>query len=63
MEGVESFDINMEEQKVTVKVKDNVNPEAVFETVAKTGKKTSFWEESAAAAKPEEKVEEAVPVA
>ncbi|KAG8070887.1 hypothetical protein GUJ93_ZPchr0006g41131 [Zizania palustris] len=45
MEGVETFDINMEEQKVTVK--GNVKPEDVFQTVSKTGKKTSFWETQA----------------
>ncbi|KAL6899839.1 hypothetical protein ACP4OV_006497 [Aristida adscensionis] len=48
MEGVESFDIDMKEQKVTVK--GNVKPEDVFQTVSKTGKKTSFWEGEAAAA-------------
>nr|GMD01905.1 copper transport protein ATX1-like [Ipomoea batatas] len=42
MEGVESFDIDIKEQKVTVK--GNVEPEAVLKTVSKTGKKTSFWE-------------------
>uniref|UniRef100_A0A0D9VGL9 HMA domain-containing protein n=1 Tax=Leersia perrieri TaxID=77586 RepID=A0A0D9VGL9_9ORYZ len=42
MEGVETFDIDMEQQKVTVK--GNVKPEDVFQTVSKTGKKTSFWE-------------------
>ncbi|KAL6634235.1 hypothetical protein ACP70R_026906 [Stipagrostis hirtigluma subsp. patula] len=47
MEGVESFDIDMKEQKVTVK--GNVKPEDVFETVSKTGKKTSFWEDEAPA--------------
>nr|VDD09716.1 unnamed protein product [Brassica oleracea] len=41
MEGVESFDIDIKEQKVTVKGK--VEPEAVFQTVSKTGKKTSYW--------------------
>ncbi|CAN8268024.1 unnamed protein product [Cochlearia groenlandica] len=41
MEGVESFDIDIKEQKVTVK--GNVEPEAVFQTVSKTGKKTSYW--------------------
>lgn len=56
MEGVETFDIDMEQQKVTVK--GNVKPEDVFQTVSKTGKKTSFWEaaeaasDSAAAAAP-----------
>ncbi|XP_057515905.1 copper transport protein ATX1 [Amaranthus tricolor] len=57
MEGVESYDINLEEKKVTVR--GNVQPEAVFQTVSKTGKKTSFWEEAAPAeseAKPAETV-------
>ncbi|WJX17461.1 hypothetical protein P8452_07376 [Trifolium repens] len=43
MEGVESFDIDMKEQKVTVK--GNVKPKEVYETVSKTGKKTAFWVE------------------
>nr|XP_019702688.1 copper transport protein ATX1 isoform X4 [Elaeis guineensis] len=42
MEGVESFDVDLKEQKVTVK--GNVTPDAVLQTVSKTGKKTSFWE-------------------
>ncbi|KAG5574926.1 hypothetical protein H5410_055060 [Solanum commersonii] len=50
MEGVESFDIDIKEQKVTVK--GNVEPEAVFQTVSKTGKKTSFWEAPAPAPAP-----------
>lgn len=41
MEGVESFDVNLEEKKVTVK--GSVTPEAVLEKVSKTGKKTEFW--------------------
>ncbi|CAN8254480.1 unnamed protein product [Cochlearia groenlandica] len=41
MEGVESYDIDIKEQKVTVK--GNVEPEAVFQTVSKTGKKTAYW--------------------
>ncbi|CAM0947102.1 unnamed protein product [Alopecurus aequalis] len=45
MQGVETFDIDMKEQKVTVK--GNVKPEDVFQTVSKTGKKTSFWEAEA----------------
>ncbi|PSR98777.1 Copper transport protein like [Actinidia chinensis var. chinensis] len=56
MEGVESFDINMEEQKVTVK--GNVQPEAVLQTVSKTGKKTAFWEAEAPPAEPEAKPDE-----
>ncbi|XP_073099866.1 copper transport protein ATX1-like [Elaeis guineensis] len=47
MEGVESFDVDLQEQKVTVK--GNVKPDAVLQTVSKTGKKTSFWEEGEAA--------------
>ncbi|KAL0910439.1 hypothetical protein M5K25_021423 [Dendrobium thyrsiflorum] len=42
LEGVESFDVDLKEQKVTVK--GNVKPEAVLQTVSKTGKTTSFWE-------------------
>ncbi|KAG1672846.1 hypothetical protein FOA52_004650 [Chlamydomonas sp. UWO 241] len=42
MEGVESFDVSLEEQKVTVR--GNVTPQAVLEKVAKTGKKCSIWE-------------------
>ncbi|KAK8956700.1 hypothetical protein KSP39_PZI001549 [Platanthera zijinensis] len=42
LEGVESFNVDLEEQKVTVK--GNVKPEAVLQTVSKTGKATSFWE-------------------
>ncbi|KAL6662193.1 hypothetical protein ACP70R_000052 [Stipagrostis hirtigluma subsp. patula] len=42
LESVESFDVDIKEQKVTVK--GNVTPDAVLQTVSKTGKKTSFWE-------------------
>ncbi|XP_009800096.1 copper transport protein ATX1-like isoform X2 [Nicotiana tabacum] len=62
MEGVESYDIDIKEQKVTVK--GNVEPEAVFQTVSKTGKKTSFWEAEAttpAPAEPETKPAEVKP--
>ncbi|KAL4557417.1 hypothetical protein LXL04_035594 [Taraxacum kok-saghyz] len=41
MEGVESFDIDLDQQKVTVK--GNIQPDAVLQTVSKTGKKTEFW--------------------
>ncbi|KAG8380621.1 hypothetical protein BUALT_Bualt06G0034700 [Buddleja alternifolia] len=62
MEGVESFDIDIEKQKVTVK--GNVQPDAVLQTVSKTGKATSFWEEpEAPAGEPESKPTEAVAVA
>ncbi|KAG8046785.1 hypothetical protein GUJ93_ZPchr0008g11586 [Zizania palustris] len=47
MEGVDSFDVDIKEQKVTVK--GNVTPDAVLQTVSKTGKKTSFWEAGPAA--------------
>ncbi|CAN6452431.1 unnamed protein product [Victoria cruziana] len=43
MQGVESYDVDLKEQKVTVK--GNVEPDAVLQTVSKTGKKTSFWEQ------------------
>lgn len=43
--GVDSFDIDMKEQKVTVI--GNVQPESVLQTVSKTGKKTAFWEAEA----------------
>ena len=56
--GVESFDINIEDQKVTVK--GNVQPEAVLQTVSKTGKKTAFWEAEAPPAEPEAKPAETV---
>ncbi|PUZ44414.1 hypothetical protein GQ55_8G091300 [Panicum hallii var. hallii] len=42
MEGVEYYDVDIKEQKVTVK--GNVTPDAVLQTVSKTGKKTSFWD-------------------
>nr|GEV68831.1 heavy metal-associated domain, HMA [Tanacetum cinerariifolium] len=45
MEGVETFDIDLEQKKVTVK--GNVEPDAVFQTVSKTGKKTEFWPKEA----------------
>ncbi|KAL8166749.1 hypothetical protein V2J09_008248 [Rumex salicifolius] len=56
MEGVESFDIDIKEQKVTVK--GTVQLEAVFQTVSKTGKKTSYWEESASVGEAESKTAE-----
>lgn len=48
--GVESYDIDMEQQKVTVKT--NLAPDVVLQTVAKTGKKTSFWEAEGSAPAP-----------
>ncbi|KAF3434152.1 hypothetical protein FNV43_RR25255 [Rhamnella rubrinervis] len=47
LEGVDSYDIDLEQQKVTVK--GNVQPDVVFQTVSKTGKKTTFWEGEAPA--------------
>ncbi|XP_010522335.1 PREDICTED: copper transport protein ATX1-like [Tarenaya hassleriana] len=63
MEGVESFDINLKEQKVTVN--GNVEPGAVLETVSKTGKPTAFWpaeEAEAEQPKPVEAETETAPV-
>ncbi|CAK9316972.1 unnamed protein product [Citrullus colocynthis] len=48
LEGVETFDIDIDAQKVTVK--GNVAPDVVFQTVSKTGKKTAYWEDDAPAA-------------
>ncbi|XP_016707777.2 copper transport protein ATX1 [Gossypium hirsutum] len=42
MEGVESYEVDLKEQKVTVK--GQVQPDAVLQTVSKTGKKTTFWD-------------------
>ncbi|KAG4908165.1 hypothetical protein JHK82_056817 [Glycine max] len=47
LDGVESYDIDLKEQKVVVK--GNVQPDTVLATVSKTGKKTTFWEGEAAA--------------
>ena len=41
MEGVEVFDVNLDEQKVTVK--GNVTSADVLEQVSKTGKKAELW--------------------
>ncbi|XP_078157241.1 copper transport protein ATX1-like [Carex rostrata] len=53
MQGVDSFNVDLKEQKVTVI--GNIKPDDVFQTVSKTGKKTSFWE-----AEPETKIEAAL---
>eukprot|EP00850_Spirogloea_muscicola_P007602 SM000039S14432 [mRNA] locus=s39:167464:168587:+ [translate_table: standard] len=42
LDGVQSYDVNLKEQKVTVV--GDVEPQAVLEKVAKTGKATSFWQ-------------------
>ncbi|XWS75278.1 hypothetical protein CRYUN_Cryun01aG0072600 [Craigia yunnanensis] len=60
LEGVESYEVDLKEQKVTVK--GNVQPDAVLQTVSKTGKKTTFWE-AEAPAEPEAKPAEAVAAA
>ncbi|KAI5355640.1 hypothetical protein L3X38_008535 [Prunus dulcis] len=52
LEGVESYDIDFDAQKVTVK--SNLPPETVLQTVSKTGKKTAYWE-AEAPTKPEAK--------
>jgi copper chaperone len=38
--GVESFDVSLEQQRVVVR--GNVTPQAVLETVSKTGKKAEL---------------------
>lgn len=59
---METFDIDLKEQKVTVK--GNVQPNDVLQTVSKTGKKTAFWEEEKPApAESESKPAEAVAAA
>ncbi|KAJ1383415.1 Heavy metal-associated domain, HMA [Sesbania bispinosa] len=60
MEGVESFDIDLKEQKVTVK--GNVKPEEVLQTVSKSGKKTAFWVDEAPPAETENKPSETATV-
>ena len=40
--GVEAVDIDLPSNKVVVK--GRVEPQAVFDTVVKTGKKTEFWQ-------------------
>ncbi|EFJ44158.1 hypothetical protein VOLCADRAFT_82965 [Volvox carteri f. nagariensis] len=40
MEGVESYNVSLEEQKVVVK--GNVSPQDVLEKISKTGKKTEL---------------------
>ncbi|XP_038992178.1 copper transport protein ATX1-like [Hibiscus syriacus] len=47
MQGVESYEVDLKEQKVTVK--GNVQPDVVLQTVSKTGKKTTLWEAPAEA--------------
>lgn len=46
MIGVESYDIDLEKQKVTVV--GNLKPEVVLDRISKTGKKTSVWTEESA---------------
>jgi len=42
IEGVESVAVSLEEQKVTIKGA-GLDPDAVKERIAKTGKATEFW--------------------
>lgn len=42
MEGVESYDVSLEEKKVVVR--GNITETAVLEKVSKTGKATSLWQ-------------------
>jgi len=44
--GVESYDIDIKEQKVTVV--GNLKPEVVLDRISKTGKATSFWSDESA---------------
>ncbi|KAL8159177.1 hypothetical protein V2J09_000714 [Rumex salicifolius] len=46
---VESFDVNLKEQKVRVTISGNVQPQTIFEAVSKTGKTTELWDFAAAA--------------
>jgi copper chaperone len=39
--GVNSYDIDLQEQKVTIT--GNVKPDEVLDRISKTGKATSFW--------------------
>ncbi|PPS03652.1 hypothetical protein GOBAR_AA17010 [Gossypium barbadense] len=39
---VESYEVDLKEQKGTVK--GQVEPDAVLQTVSKTGKRTTFWD-------------------
>ncbi|KAL3838211.1 hypothetical protein ACJIZ3_022802 [Penstemon smallii] len=62
LQGVASYDIDMDKQKVTVI--GDVDPQEVFEHISRTGKETSFWvEPQEAAVEPEPTTEEAVSVA
>ena len=45
LQGVASFDVSLETQKVTVQIADDaaLTPEGVLEAVAKSGKQTDKW--------------------
>ena len=43
MPGIQGVDIDMAAQKVVVRADDGVDPQAVKDAVAKTGKATEFW--------------------
>lgn len=42
IEGVDKVDVDLETQKVVI-TGSNLNKEAVFEKIAKTGKATEYW--------------------
>jgi len=41
LDGVNSYDIDLQEQKVTIT--GNVKPDEVLDRISRTGKATSFW--------------------
>lgn len=43
VKGVESFDVDIDQQKVTVI--GNIEPQVIFDKVSRTGKKTEFWKD------------------
>ena len=44
LQGVQSVDIDLEQNKVVVKTDSQLDAETVKSTVAKTGKATEFWQ-------------------
>ena len=44
MEGVDSYEVSLEQQKVTVRG-EKLQEEAVIDAIAKSGKKTQRWTE------------------
>jgi copper chaperone len=41
LDGVDSYDIDLKEQKVTIT--GNVKPDDVLDRISRTGKATTFW--------------------